>query len=72
MHRNNRSRHFEVTSSTGDTWVETCRDSLGGWVNLTARVAATVGADRLTPVDSDGTAWVAAGVRFTFAEVSKL
>ena len=67
-HSNNTS-HFLVTTSTGETFGEKCRDSLGGFDNMMKRVATRLGADRLRPLNG-GDTWTANGTTVTFDEMS--
>lgn len=56
--RSNAINHYEITMSTGETYADKCRDTLGGYVNLTRRIAERSGLrgvyTRLTSTDNKG------------------
>lgn len=74
MQRNNNTRHFQATASTGEALDEKCRDSLGGWANMAKRVAEHFGGTDLRSADEDGTVWNVVGTEttVTFEEWSTL
>lgn len=68
----NRTNHFALHFEDGSVVVEHARNSLGGWANMMARVAAANGAERVEAVDAEAGAWSVAGRRFTVEQVQVL
>ena len=76
--RRNNTRHYLITVD-GETFAEKCRNSLGGWQNLEARINERFGrtirdADRLRVADpfAETLEWSIAGHAVTIEEVCKL
>jgi hypothetical protein len=73
--RNNNTSHFLIQLSDGTSFGEKCRDSLGGWQNMEARInerfdRSIMSADRLR-MDS-GTGGTLAGLDITITKMMKL
>jgi len=74
MNRTNTSTFFELRFSDGTVVMEKCRDTLGGWTNMAARIEARFGvaahsAQRLRMADA--THGTVAGLAFEVVEVCR-
>lgn len=67
----NHTSHTLFTFEDGESFVESHRNSLGGWANAVRRVEQRVGGT-VRPTDDSGRNWEAAGRRFTTEAVCKL
>lgn len=71
--RTNTTEHYEITFDNGDSYVDKCRASIGGFQNLLERAAARVGAESVSSLgDPDGRHWRAGDHCFTVTPVVKL
>lgn len=67
--------HAIIDADTGETlFTEKCRDTLGGFHNMSRRIAARLGGDRMRPVDpfADDLVWTVGEHRFRTMKVQKL
>lgn len=76
VYMSNRTIHHAILDAdTGETlFTEKCRDTLGGFHNMTGRIAARLGGDRMRPVDPFATdlVWTVGEHRIRTMQVQKL
>jgi hypothetical protein len=75
--RNNNTSHFLIQLSDGTSFAEKCRNSLGGWQNMEARINERFGLDirsddRLRMSATTAGIGTLAGLDFTVTEMTKL
>jgi hypothetical protein len=75
--RNNNTSHFLIELSDGTSFAEKCRDSIGGWQNMEARINERFGlnimsADRLRMSATTDGAGTIAGLNLTATKMLKL